>query len=213
MPRNESASPSCRCARPAREREPGEDLRIIEQSCGVVKCGLGQLRCQLGPPLPPPVAEQVAEEVLRRVRPEGVQGRHLGVELRDSSSGSNGPPARPDPAGRCATSQSRKGQRRPDIVLVVGGDAVESGRVVVDHVLLVLDDRRRTLVDLVSPSVAGHPLEVLEPVGLGADLHRVTDDGIEVDEEAGLDQSASRASSATPWSAVRRSRAERSVWL
>ena len=54
----------------------------------------------------------------------------------------------------------------------------------VGHVLLVLDDRCRPLVDVVAPLVSGDPFEVFQPVGLGAHLHGIADHRVQVDEEA-----------------------------
>ena len=143
---------------------------------------------RMGPEFPPPVAEQVAEEVLGRLRPVGVQGLHLGVELGVDLLGLQARGA-PRQALRSLGHQPvPQSQRRAHIVGVVGGDAVEVGLVAIGHVLLVLDDRRRSLVDVVTPDVAGDLLEVLEPVGLGADLHGIADHREKVDEEPGLDQ-------------------------
>ena len=52
------------------------------------------------------------------------------------------------------------------------------------HELLVLDDGGRTLVDLVAALVTGQALEILQPVGLRADLDGIADHWVEVDEES-----------------------------
>ena len=158
------------------------------RSTGVSAVTLANRWAGMGPELPPPVAEQVAEEMLGCLRPVGVQGLHLGIEFGVGLLGlqTGGPPPQVlRPQGDQPVPQR---QCRSDIVVVVVGDAVEVGRVVVGHVLLVLDDRRRPLVDVVTPDRSRSPLEVLEPVGLGADLQGVADHRQQIDEEPGLDQ-------------------------
>ena len=171
--------------------ESGEDLRVIEELRRVVE-RLGELRCRLGAALPLPVAEKVTEEVLRGVRAEGVQGGHLRIEIRGfrPQFQPGGPPGQAREA--VGDQPVPQGQRGPDIILVVGGDAVELARVVVGHKSLVLHDGGRALIDVVSPSVAGEPLEVLETVRLGAGLHGVAHDRQEIDEESGLDKVGQR---------------------
>ena len=99
----------------------------------------------------------------------------LGVELRRS----------PRQIGGAQGDQPvAQGQGGADVVLVVRRDALEERGVGRRHVVLVLDDGGRTLVDLVAPLVGGQTFEVFEAVGLGPGLDRVAHHRVEVDEEA-----------------------------
>lgn len=58
----------------------------------------------------------------------------------------------------------------------------------VEHVLLVFDDRCRPLIDVVASLVSSDPLHLFQPIGLGAHHHCIADHPVQVDEEARFDQ-------------------------
>ena len=77
--------------------------------------------------------------------------------------------------------------RGAHVVLVVAGDPVEAGLILVLHPVLVLDDGAGATVDVVAALVVGEALDVLQAVRLDAHLHRAGHDREQVDEQPGGD--------------------------
>ena len=77
--------------------------------------------------------------------------------------------------------------RGAHVVLVVAGDPVEAGLILVLHPVLVLDDGAGATVDVVAALVVGEALDVLQAVRLDTDLHRAGHDREQVDEQPGGD--------------------------
>ena len=163
---------SCRSARLRRRTSsPVQHLGVHEQVGWIGLSAWQASGHDVGRPLPPPVAEQVAEEVLQCPSPNS-----WSATTRSSSSGMPGSGSVTasrtghvgGPAGRPA-SRARPAWpgRRPRCTR---RSPSRSAVVAVGHVLLVLDDRAGTLVDLVAALEVGQPLQLLQAVGLGADL-------------------------------------------
>ena len=115
------------------------------------------------------------------------------ASIRASSSGSSGSTSRTAgrhgiPAGRCSTSQSRTARVARTSSSLYRAIRCRRGRVTVAHPVLVLDDRPGAAVDVMAALVAGELLDVLQPVGLHADLQGAGDDRVEVDEQPAGDE-------------------------
>ena len=137
---------------------------------------------------PPPVAEQVAHQVLDGPGAVRVQCLDPGIELGiiGFHVQHRRPPRHPSRAVVDQPVADR--QRGADVVLVVPGDALQARAVAVAHPVLVLDDRAGAAVDVVGALVAGEPLDVLQSVGLHADLQGAGDDRVQVDEQPAGDE-------------------------
>ena len=168
-------------------REPGQRLRVLQQVLRR-RAAPGPQRCHVGRVLPAPVAEHVPEQVLDAAGAGGVQPGDLLVELGELAVGLELGCAPGQVAGPVVDEPVPQRAGGPHVVLVVVGDAGQGGLVSRGHEPLVLEHRARAGVDVVAALVVGEQLEVLQPVGLGADLDGVAGDQEQVDERAGVDQ-------------------------